>query len=222
MSTTLATALDLSVQKQDVLLGKVLELWCTVHVLVDHELKWDIFEHSPDAPPPVPEDGSASDQQPPPEPQPHRTPIDPSTTTYQLLCMQLSAAVEKRSATLSKSILNDLERRLLQRSSTSSFETFLISLILLNCVEKSTWLFKSWEQDYLKARWPLDKTPVWYGGQGDRLTDMLGMLLRMRSCVPRTSVRLGDGVVVADGEEFVRAWFEKVGLTRKFYPFPVH
>jgi len=198
MNVTLAVAMELSMQKEDVLLKRALELWGTVHILVDHELKWSIFERST-----MIDDGV--------EP----VLIDPQGTTYQLLCMQLSAAVEKKAALTSKAVLNDLERRLLQRSSTSSFETFLVAIILLNCVEKSTWLFKSWEQDYLKARWPLDKTPIWYGSQGDRITDMLQMLLRMRNIPPKTYARMPDGVLAADGDAIVQGYFEKLQLTRK-------
>jgi hypothetical protein len=123
--------------------------------------------------------------------------------------------VEKKAALISKTVLNDLERRLLQRSSTSSFETFLTAIILLNCVEKSTWLFKSWEQDYLKSRWPLDKTPIWYGSQGDRITDLLQMLLRMRSIIPKTHHRLSDGMIASDGDQNARDYFESIGLNCK-------
>jgi len=101
---------------------------------------------------------------------------------------------------------------LLQRSSSSTFETFLVALILLNCVEKSTWLFKYWEQDAFKARWPLDKTPIWYGSQGDRITDMLQMLLRMRGIPPKTYTRVGDGVLATDGDQVAREYFEELQL----------
>lgn len=199
MNVTLALAMQLSIEKEDTLLKRALELWGTVHILVDHELKWSISERSP-----LVEETMTT------------TPIESQTTTYQLLCMQLAAAVEKKAAQTSKAVLNDLERRLLQRTSTSSFETFLVAIILLNCVEKSTWLFKSWEQDYLKARWPLDKTPIWYGSQGDRITDMLQMLLRMRSICPKTYARMGDGILAAEESEVVAGWFEKIQLSREY------
>jgi hypothetical protein len=198
MNVTLRTAMELSVSKADALLSRALELWCTVHILVDHELKWSINEKNI-----MMEEGSEG------------VPLDPQSTAYQLIELQLSAAVEKKAANLSKTVLNDLERRLLQRSSTSSFETFLVAIILLNCVEKSTWLFKSWEQDYLKARWPLDKTPIWYGSQGDRVTDMLHMLLRMRNIPPKTYQRVPDQILVADGDQTIVEYFDKLQITRK-------
>lgn len=46
--------------------------------------------------------------------------------------------------------MNELERRLLQRHHNGWFETFLVSVILLNCVERACWLFTSWEnEDYI-------------------------------------------------------------------------
>lgn len=198
MNITLSTAVELSIQNQDVLLNRVLELWSTVHILVDPELSWSITEKTDI----TADSGQGS--------------IIDDAGTYQRLCMQLNAAAEKKAALICKSVLNDLERRLLLRSSTSAFETFLVAIILLNCVEKSIWLFKSWEQDFHKPSWPLDKTPIWYGSQGDRVTDMLQMLLRMRGIPPKTYVRAEDGVLATDGDAHAKAYFEKLHLTREF------
>lgn len=210
MNVTLNTAHQLSIEKQDPLLTKALELWSTVHILVDHELRWCVFEKTiPDA-----ETGHDFSQPSYPSQMASADPIKEETTSYQLICMQLNAAVEKRASLISRTVLSDLERRLLQRNSTSSFETFLAALILLNCVEKSTWLYKSWEQDYLKARWPLDKTPIIYGAQGDRFTEMLHMLLRMRSIPPKTFHRVADGVLACE-DQVAQDYFEKLHLSRE-------
>ena len=45
--------------------------------------------------------------------------------------MQLMGATEKRAACLARVVMNDLERRLLQRQQANPFETFLIAVILL-------------------------------------------------------------------------------------------
>lgn len=72
--------------------------------------------------------------------------------SYALICGQLRAATEKRAAHLSKLVMNDLERRLLQRQQSGWFETFLVAIILLNCVERATWLFHSWDNDHFAGR----------------------------------------------------------------------
>jgi hypothetical protein len=201
MNITLNTALQLSIEKADVLLQRVLELWAIVHILVDHELRWHISLKTV----------ATSEPGTGPQIDDHSNP-----ESYSMLHLQLNAAAEKKAAQISKSVLNDLERRLLQRNSTSSFETFLVALILLNCVEKSTWLFNSWEQESFKSRWPLDKTPLWYGSQGDRISDMLQMLLRMRGVPPKTYNRVADGVLATDGEVVAREFFETLQLRRQF------
>src|SRR5204863_8926440 len=133
------------------------------HILVDHESRWSIFEKTN-----LDVDGSGGfDPAALASQAATLTPIKEDTTSYQLIRMQLEAAVEKKASLISRSLLSEMERRLLQRNSTSTFETFLAALVLLNCVEKSTWVYKSWEQDFLKPRWPLDKTPIIYGAQGD-------------------------------------------------------
>lgn len=200
MSTVLNTAMELAIQKQDPLLNRVLELWTTVHILIDHELRWTMSETSSLAS----ESGRGVQ-------------INEHTNgeSYNILHLQLNAAAEKKAAQISKIVLNDLERRLLQRSSTSSFETFLVALILLNCVEKTTWLFNSWEQEAFTARWPLDKTPVWYSSQGDKVADMIQMLLRIRGIPPKTYNRIGDGILATDGEPIAREFFEKLQLNCK-------
>lgn len=53
---------------------------------------------------------------------------------------------------LSKSVMNDLERRLLQRQQSGWFETFLVALLLLNCVERTCWLFRSWDDENFAQR----------------------------------------------------------------------
>lgn len=83
-----------------------------------------------------------------------RMPIDEITNpeSYNLLCSQLRAATEKRASQLSKTVMNDLERRLLQRQQSGWFETFLVAMILLNCVERACWLFRSWDDEAFVQR----------------------------------------------------------------------
>ena len=98
--------------------------------------------------------------------------IDDETNrdTYKLLCSQLRAAAEKRAAQISKTLLNELERRLLQRAQSGCFETYLVAICLLNCVERSSWLFQSWDSDC-------------YLGKVRRVRRWSGLLLDSRSYV---------------------------------------
>lgn len=199
MNVTLSTAVELSIKHQDPLLTKALDLWATVHMLVDHELKWFIQEKSSF------DTGTGQG-----------APIQ-EDVTYQLLCLQLNAAVEKKAMVISRTVLSDLEKRVFGKFITEPFETFLAVLILLNCIEKSAWLYQSWEQDYLKARWPLDRAASYYAGQGDRFTEMLNMLLQLRHVPPKVYHRLGDGLLAVDGDQVQQSYFEKLQLSCKYY-----
>lgn len=200
MNVTLRTAQRLALEKDDALLAKTLELWTIVHILVDHELRWTISERvSVDAPAgqgPIIENSS-------------------DDGIYGLLCLQLNAAAEKKAAAICKSVLGELERRLLTRQANSSFETFLVAIVLLNCIEKSTWLFKSWEQEDFKARWPLDKIPNTYAVQGEQLTVLLHMLLRMRNVPPKTFVISENGVLATDSSMEAKKYYEELQLSCK-------
>jgi hypothetical protein len=201
MKVTLNTAQQLSMEKQDVLLTRVLELWATVHILVDHELTWNISERvNIDA---EPGQGPVIDR-------------NANDGTYGLLCLQLNAAAEMKAAELCKSVLADLERRLLQRATSGSFETFLVTIILLNCVEKSTWLFKSWEQPSFKSRWPLDKTPDHFAQQGERVTNILHELLKIRHVPPKIYTRAEDGILATDADPVAREYYQKLNLSCTF------
>jgi hypothetical protein len=204
MHVTLATANGLAMQKlgmekdkDDALLSRVLDLWSMVHILVDHEMSWTMSERVD----PAAEAGKGPL-------------IDQAANgiTFSVISLQLNAAAEKKAATICKNILNDLERRLL-RNKDNAFELFLAALILLNCVEKSTWLYKSWEQESFQPQWPLDKAPGYYASQGDKLTDMLHMLLKMRYVPPKTFIN-EEGILASEGAP-AQEYFEQLQLKRR-------
>jgi hypothetical protein len=132
--------------KQDILLERVLELWVATHILVDTELTWKTYYN-----PTLPPNSLHSLSQPSDE---GRLPIEEVSDpeSYGLLCSQLRSAMEKRAMALSKFVINDLERRLLQRQKCGWFDTFITAIILLNCVERTCWLFRSWDNENFSGR----------------------------------------------------------------------
>ncbi|KAL1853068.1 hypothetical protein Plec18170_005650 [Paecilomyces lecythidis] len=212
MRSTLHLAAELSEQKKDTLLERVLELWLATHILVDTELHWRTFVNPTLPPTSMHTLAPSSDE--------GRMPVDEvnNPESYGLLCSQLRSAAEKRAAQLSKTVMNDLERRLLQRQQSGWFETFLVALILLNCVERTCWLFRSWDNDNYAARWPLDKRPPYYASQGDRFSDILHMLLKMRGLPPKTIPRPENGILKAiDGsDENAIRWFDTIKVSPQF------
>ncbi|KAK7536185.1 uncharacterized protein J3D65DRAFT_407012 [Phyllosticta citribraziliensis] len=292
------------------LLTKVLELWVATRILSEPSLKFQLFFNHMQ--PPFQDPVIMSPQELESIPPSSRFPIEPSThpESYKLVDAQILGALEKRAAQLSKHVMNDLERRLLQRQQANPFETFLVSMILLACVERMCWLFKRWEnpspairqysvppppgsdlktelersiamhnaaaaanpeaagpepqappqaqdsqpnqdpslqhqhhgldvngdrsEDIVLTsprpnRWPLDKPPASYSQQGERFSDILHMLLKMRGVPPKTTTEPITNVVVPidnmtnnvtsnatinpRSEELAKEWFAAVRIT---------
>ncbi|EEP78566.1 predicted protein [Uncinocarpus reesii 1704] len=136
---TLLLAADLAKTNQDELLTGVLDLWVATSILVGPLLPWKLFLN-PTLPPASLHSLTSSSNG-------WRISIGEGGEfeSYALICGQLKAAVEKRAAKTSKAVLNRIEQRLLQKQRDGNFQTFLASVILLNCVERMSWLFYSWE-----------------------------------------------------------------------------
>jgi len=140
IGNTVHFATGLAHQRQDPLLLDALELWISTQMLVAQDCPWHLTlaqtlsSASPTSSPVAP----SSDHQ-------DITSAD-SPITYNLIMQQLRSYVEKRCTRHARTLTNELERRLLQRQQgvNSHFETFLATIILLNCMERMCWLFNSW------------------------------------------------------------------------------
>jgi len=93
-------------------------------------------------------------------------------------------------------VLKELEKRLVASPPHAKFELFLTTVIVLNCVEKATWLFESWEQETFKPIWPLKDPPSSFASQGERLSGILQNMLKMRNIIPHISVN-SEGELLA-------------------------
>jgi hypothetical protein len=255
MKTTIQTALNINSPNQDQLLPKVLELWNFTRILTSRTLEWHLFSNPSLAPTQTPPNLSDSDME-----DPSRTTITTlnHASSYNLIKMQLMGATEKRAACLARIVMNDLERRLLQRQQANPFETFLVAVILFACVERMCWLFRTWEvtnpatgtdakmsqqtpstehdlaaalqSDPLPSapvhdasqmparhpRWPLDKTPAAFSQQGERFSDILNMLLKMRGVPPKPIPRNTDGMLVVwadNADDKIKDWYDGIAVT---------
>jgi hypothetical protein len=115
----------------------------------------------------------------------------------------------------SKAVITDMERDLLLAKSARSFSHFIVGVILMICIEKSTWLFQSWEQDEFKSRWPLDKKPSHFTSQGDKVADFLQMLLKHRNILPKIYQK-ADGTIGTDVSQEFGRYFDDCQMNCKF------
>ncbi|KAL5116726.1 hypothetical protein ACEQ8H_005338 [Pleosporales sp. CAS-2024a] len=249
MKTTIRTSLSLTPTNQDLLLPKALELWNFTRILTSQNLEWQLFSNPSLAPTAAPSTLSETDMS---DPARRAITLLSHSSSYNLIKTQLQGATEKRATALARIVMNDLERRLLQRQQANPFETFLVAVILVACVERMCWLFRTWEveapsnndntmEEHRRqseneiamalqsppeaqqqqrgarhGRWPLDKRPGTYSQQGERFSDMLHMLLKMRGVPPKPAPRSADGVLAIgadDGDEKVRDWYDGIAVT---------
>ncbi|KAK5140989.1 hypothetical protein LTR04_002774, partial [Oleoguttula sp. CCFEE 6159] len=122
---TLSLARRLMVEYKDGLLHKVTELWIATHILTSTTLALHLIFNQDEPPSLLPTTipDTATDDT--PAPSSARYAITPTSRSHALIRAQFLAAIEKRCAVLSKSAMNELERRLLQRRGSNHFLTFL-------------------------------------------------------------------------------------------------
>ena len=202
MRVTLESALEIVQESNDELLKKALELWGLVEVL-DRERAWNILVK----PTAVGEE-------------PMWIKEDTDQETYTTICLQLTAAAERKAAATSKSLLTGMQRVLQDSKTKVDFSMFFTTMILLNCVEKTTWAFKAWEQDSLRAMWPLEKPPSSFTQQGYVVADLLRMLLGIRKALPRTACRESDGILITEEQDPVmQSYFQSMNLSSMLISF---
>ncbi|GAB0134208.1 hypothetical protein EsDP_00002589 [Epichloe bromicola] len=171
MRITLETAKEQLAESENEILRKALELWGLVES-IDRERQWSIVEKP-----------SADAEQGRPIKEAEN---DNDADTYTMMCMQLNAAAERKANNTSKALLNLMDRQLADSKTKVGFHIYLTALIFLNCVEKSTWAFKAWEQDHLRPGWPLERDPSVFTQQGGNLAGLIKMLLGIRKALPQT------------------------------------
>lgn len=202
MRVTLDTSLAMARETNDDLLTKALELWGIVEIL-DRERQWSI-RVKPD---PATDDNSGWIKD--------DTQVDVFTT----ICLQLSAAAERKAASTSKNLLAGMQRALQDSKIKVGYSMYFATLILLHCAEKSTWAFKAWEQDNLRPMWPLEKAPNNFTSQGYVIADLLRMLLGIRKALPRTACDESTGMLVTlEQDPVIRSYFENLRLNCEYRP----
>lgn len=201
MRITLEIAIQQLAEGEDDLLRKSLELWGLVES-IDRERQWNILERPiivEEQPRWIKETQNAND-----------------ADIYTMICMQLNAAAERKANNTSKSLLSGMHRILQDSKIKIGFKKFLAALIFLNCVEKSTWAFKAWEQDHLRPGWPLERDPSVFTQQGGNLAGLLKMLLAIRKALPKTLRGVSGKLETAEQDPVVVSYFQSLDLDCKW------
>jgi hypothetical protein len=183
-----------------VLLSNVIELWIETNVLVRSRQGSLHICYNPNL---LPNQGSQTGDWPEDSSQ-STLPVPPNSPSYDLICSQILMATETTCHRLSKAVMNELERRLLQRQQVSAFATFISAVILFSCIERITSFYYSLDpspssgtafepnsQPGTELRPPGYPTtmpaPSTLWPQGPHFARLLATLLRMRALPPKTT-----------------------------------
>ncbi|KAI1094857.1 hypothetical protein F5B19DRAFT_417619 [Rostrohypoxylon terebratum] len=195
---TLNTAVAVATETGDELLKKALELWGVVE-LMDLERQWRMRVKSPseDVDDYMIEDAVDSE-------------------TYTNICLQLTAASERKAAIASKNLLGEIRRRLQDGKIKNGFPMFLVVILFLNCIEKTTWAFKVWEEKNLRPKWPLEKPPGNFTQQGESLANLLRVLLKVRKFLPKLVAADPNSPIAALRDDSVVEYFQNLQITEAY------
>ncbi|KAL8973703.1 MAG: hypothetical protein Q9197_002054 [Variospora fuerteventurae] len=195
---TLRRVLNSMQENSDALLAQTFDLWALTQVIISSSHDWHLVpnpsgiqkaneqkgQEEPDAL--VLDDPADVFPTDPPHPPPIPTPLVPIIVTS-----QLRATAQHRAFTISKIILIDLERRLERKERCRGFETFLVGILFLNCVERMCWAVRKANlanKDYNNKDFPPrdpthhddDQQSTHFAAFLSKLYKMRGILLHVR------------------------------------------
>jgi hypothetical protein len=196
-----------------VLLSNVIELWVETNILVyDGSGVLQIRHNSSMSPC---QDSQTADWS--NDSSQESRPVPPDCLSYDLIHSQLLAATENACHRLSRAVMNELERRLLQRQQVSAFATFISAVVLFGCIERITSFYHAMDltpppstaeniATVLSPRPGADSRPPDYPTsvpppstlwpQGPHFARLLTTLLRMRALPPKTTLTTGNKLAV--------------------------
>lgn len=133
---------------------------------------------------------------------------------FKTLGLQLCTAAEIQAETIAKQLFRHITSQLSDGKAHVGRSMFFAIMLLLICIEKTTWAFMSWEKiPDLRAKWPLERQPSSYTAQGEGIARDLRTLLEIRHELPATGVREEDGVLVdVNPESQYQSYFQRINL----------
>lgn len=128
----LDTSLSLIAKYSDTLLAKVVNLWVASQILTQNPAYEWILAYSHESAPKV---GSSTRAE-------NGREITAASKDYEIIKTQLADATERYCAKLITTVLKQLDQRVVDRKQSPPFVTYMIAVILLNCVERMSLHFR--------------------------------------------------------------------------------
>ncbi|KAL8761215.1 MAG: hypothetical protein Q9184_002647 [Pyrenodesmia sp. 2 TL-2023] len=205
---TLRLVLRILKDDNDKVLAQTFDLWTLTQVMVSTPEDWRLVPNASDT--------ESIEHQPPNSTGPSGLLETETRCSLQIITAQLQAAAHQKASTISRNIMIDLERRLERKQRCQGFETFLVGILFLNCIERVCWALKRANltlQD--EAQWPLEKPVEYYLEQAASFTDFLSKLYKMRGILLHVRPYPEDGILHANPTVAPAAeqWLSELRLT---------
>ncbi|KAL8700587.1 MAG: hypothetical protein Q9224_000903, partial [Gallowayella concinna] len=199
---------SMAAESKDRLLAQTFDLWYLIQVISSTPDDWDISLTSPD-------DSSNKRQSPAALTYESRGINTGSSQSRQIIAAQLQAAAEQGASDISRNIMIELERRLERKERCQNFETFFVGVILLNCVERTSWALERVSEVDHPQDWPLGRPAEHYIDQAGHFAEFLSKLYEMRGILLDVRPNPDDGMLHASSgnTEIVSQWLSDLRLT---------
>ncbi|KAL8717791.1 MAG: hypothetical protein Q9225_005006, partial [Loekoesia sp. 1 TL-2023] len=187
---TIRRALRFAQEGNDKLFAQTLDLWALTQIIVSNRNDWQYFSDSPRTQPGEPRQATTNMTA-------SGGPEPISQESSNCITAQLQAAAEHRASTISRTVMIDLERRLERKEKCQGFETFLVGVLLLNCVERMCCAFQRASDEMANGQqhWPLGKPVEYYLDQAVRFADFLSKLYKMRGILVHVRQKPGNDIL---------------------------
>ena len=195
-------------ESEDVLLKTVADLWMSTTMISDPRKVWSISALED-----VSQGSSDFHNNKTAAGRPANGHIDQQS--YALIMSQLKSGLERLATKLSTHAMNKFEKRMLRPVSSNQFETFLIAFILINCVERHSWIFHNWTDRLRAERWPLNQPPADIITQAEQATSVIAFMINIRNLTSKTTETAAGGVLQAEHptDKKYAEWFGEIGVT---------
>ncbi|KAI4168542.1 MAG: hypothetical protein LQ343_006328 [Gyalolechia ehrenbergii] len=212
---TLRLASAMIRDRNDKLLAQTVDLYALTRIITNDPDDWKYFLYPTNT---HAEDAEQSSTTPDAFTDPRRLP--PESGKY--MAAQIKAAAEHRASTISKNVMIDLERRLERKERCQGFETTLVGILLLNCVERMCWAFQRVKNEMTPQDWPLENSYEYYLDQAASFAEFLAKLYKMRGVLLQLHPMSEDGILHTSPSIAPLAdhWLRELRLTSKSTPIP--
>ncbi len=139
--------------------------------------------------------------------------------SYTLISSQLKYGLERLALKLSAHALNGFEKRMSRNITSNQFETFLVVILLINCIERHSQILDSLIDPSKAAQLPLEQSALDILSQAETATKVISFVTKIRNLTPKVTEESASGVLQAahahDNAKYAQL-FEEIGVTATY------